>query len=419
MMKLQVDDAKITAFIAPFILFIGLYADIALSVWLAIHSTTHSKSMLTTVAAISLVVSYLANIGMMVTVLLRMMEDKMTSIYTKRYFQEYSQIYIAMVFASGDCFIPLWLITSNLFGAPLLNSGLSYGQREKYRVHHLICVILLRNIPLFIIQCHLLADALYSIVILADFITTTFSITVCAVAMLNFRVINKRNIELPFTIKLQWNSKGETATNTMNGMNGDHDIEDAMRSVTAGGTSFDRIDSVSSSNPMSRIGRRRRLAEELSLRVKSIMDLEGPTQFKVEVMSATRHHSSVLMHAVLCGTGPDRDETERLVRETVDGLECQEMLRVMVYNAVQAAFSLDDQEFGDYKFTVSAWKHSYEVPTSTAVQDMEVANNTKRAFFPKDMELNPTESVVVDVLEKQNTERNEAGAHEIRMSTAL
>ena len=102
---------------------------------------------------------------------------------------------------------------------------------------------------------------------------------------------------------------------------------------------------------MSRMGRRRRLANEPSLRVKSIMDLE--------VMSATRPHSNVLIHAVLCGTGPVRDETERLVRETVDGLECQEMLRVMVYNAVHAAFALDDREFGDYKFTVSAGLETY------------------------------------------------------------
>ena len=108
-----------------------------------------------------------------------------------------------------------------------------------------------------------------------------------------------------------------------------------MRSVTAGGASH----SHSPSKPMSRSGRRRRLADELSFHDKSIMDLERPTQFKVEVMPITRHHFSELMHAVLCGTGPDWDETERLVRET---------------NAVQAAFVLDDREFGDYKFTVSS-----------------------------------------------------------------
>ena len=59
--------------------------------------------------------------------------------------------------------------------------------------------------------------------------------------MLIFHVINKRNIELPFTIKLKWNSKEDTT------MNGKHDIEDATRSVTVGGsvggTSFDRMHS--------------------------------------------------------------------------------------------------------------------------------------------------------------------------------
>ena len=139
-------------------------------------------------------------------------QDKMVSIFSKRYFQGYSQFYIAAVFASGDCFVPLWLISSNLFGIPLLNSGLSWSQREKYRAHHLFCVILLRNIPLFVIECYFMFNlGIYSAIVIIGFLATMFSAAVCAVTMLDFYVINKRQIELPFTINLQWEKKRETA----------------------------------------------------------------------------------------------------------------------------------------------------------------------------------------------------------------
>jgi len=417
-MTASVDDGSFLRFTLPLITFIGFYADIALTAWLALHSPLYSVEM--AVCMVCLVVSYLSNIASMVTVLLKILQSEMTSISTKRYFQEFSQFYIAMAAASGDCFMPFWLISSNLFGAPLLNSGLSRGQREQYRMHHFCGVILLRNIPFLGIELVVGFDS-NSIVVVAAMLFTICSIGICIVSMLDFYVIHKRQIEAPFTINLQWESKGD-----IDGDGGrnrdDEDIADAMRSITARRRGSVRTD-YPSTNPLSRMGRRRRLAVELEVRVGANFESHGQRRFGVEVLSTTPQRSGVWIHAVICGMGPDSD---RLVQETVDGLEREKTLRLMVHNAVMAAFKLE--EFSEhYIFTVTAWKHCYRPPPSHKTPqiehhhkptDHEVAGISKTQHFFKGISslgLKPTESDIVTVLEHQR----QTGEHETRMSTAL
>jgi len=222
--------------------------------------------------------------------------------------------------------VPLQLISSKVAGIPLLNSGLSRGQREKHRTHHLFCVILLRNIPMFVIECYLMFNlGIYSVMAIVAFLATLFSFAVCAATMLDFYVVNRRHIELPFTIKLQWATKREHAV-----------CSDAV---------------CSDSSPLSRVGRRQRLALVLQRRFESKLSPLQDVRFRVEVMSTSTADESegVLIHGMIAGLGAG---SERLVTEIVDGLEDEEMARD-IHRAVMVAFAL--KPFAkDYEFAVTA-----------------------------------------------------------------
>jgi len=379
--------------------------------WLGVHR----YSAWTTMAVIVVVVSYLANIVSMVTVLLKLLENKMVSMFSKRYFQRYSRLYITMVIVSGDCFLPLLLISSKVQGAPMLSSGLSQSQREQYRLHHLVSVVLLRNIPLFVVECYfLLILGTFSVVIVVASISTVLSLSIATAMMLEFYVINRRRIELPFTIDLRWNTKGD----------GDRDddeqrqIEDTMmETVTGGGITTNGFHDGfhDGSGPLSRVGRRRRLAVELEQRFSVKLVLDGEAQLRVDVLSATRQSSGVLIDAVMFGMGP---HSERLVQSTVDGLADDEKLQRIVDNAVRSAFDLD--EFSKrFEFTVRAWRHCYRPPAAAVTPGFDAVNSVTTTPGVRTPQLQPTESAIISVLERQQSGSRGAAGHETKMSTAL
>ena len=74
MMRLEVDDGKLMAATVPLMLFIDFYSDIAFTIYLGFHPQSQQNSVLTTVAVVCIISSYLANIASMVTILLRVFE---------------------------------------------------------------------------------------------------------------------------------------------------------------------------------------------------------------------------------------------------------------------------------------------------------------------------------------------------------
>ena len=74
MMRLEVDDGKLMAATVPLMLFIDFYSDIAFTIYLGFHPHSQQNSVLTTVAVVCIISSYLANIASMVTILLRVFE---------------------------------------------------------------------------------------------------------------------------------------------------------------------------------------------------------------------------------------------------------------------------------------------------------------------------------------------------------
>jgi len=466
--KVAVDDGSIWSAAVVGMLLIDFYSDITFAIHLGAHFSAEDTGSgsgrrrllasgsalsdeaklynLMVVAVVFIVLSYLANIASMVTMLLRVLENKMTSIYSKRYFQGYSQFYIALVFASGDCFMPFWLISSNLFGIPLLNSGLSRYQRERYRLHHVVCVILLRNIPLFVIECYFMFNlGIYSAIVIIGFLATMFSMAVSAVMMLDFCVINKRQIELPFTIQVSWEKRrdGMGTLRDGDGMEQDEDDEketiDAMMVAATSSLSSSRKkipdkdawwrvkeepkEVIPEQHPLRQMGRRNALAVELQDRWMAKLDPFGVNRVEVEVMSSTRQNmQSVLVHAAISGLGPESDV---MVKDIMDRIEEKEN-RELIAGAVMEALALKD--FGDeFEFTVNAWTN---IAPSALVRDSSAdgadATSPTVPMTPINgsndpQPLMPTESNIMAAIDEQNA----AGAptstpgHSARNSTAL
>ena len=98
--KVPVDDGKFLSAAVAGLLLIDFYSDITFAIHLGAHfsaTDTGSRRRLADIsdedkfkslliaAVVFIIVSYIANIASMVTVLLRVLEDAKTSIYTKRY----------------------------------------------------------------------------------------------------------------------------------------------------------------------------------------------------------------------------------------------------------------------------------------------------------------------------------------------
>lgn len=452
--KVAVDDGKIWSAAVVGLLLIDFYSDITFAIHLGAHFSAEDTGSarrrladelsdekkyynLMVVAVVFIVVSYLANIASMVTMLLRVLESKMTSIYTKRYFQGHSQFYIAMVFASGDCFMPFWLISSNLFGIPLLNSGLSLYQRERYRLHHVVCVLLLRNIPLFVIECYFMFNlGIFSAIVIIGFLATMFSIAVSAVMMLNFYVINKRQIELPFTIQVSWEKRRDL--NTLHSANGDGDgiddddekeTHDAMVAATSSRKKIPDKDAwwrvkeepkedIPSQHPLRQMGRRNALAVELEDAFMAKLDPFGDNRVGVEVMSTTKQNmQSVLVHAAIYGMGP---ESAGMVREIVANLEEKDS-KELITEAVMKALVLKpfDKEMA---FTVNVWS---KVAPSALIRDSSTTDgldatspHAQMTDLGSEPDLIPTESNIIAAIPAAGAPTSTPG-HSARNSTAL
>ena len=284
--------------------------------------------------------------------------------------------------------MPLWLISSNLFGIPLLNSGLSHCQREKYRLHHLFCVILLRNIPLFVIQCYFMFNlGIYSAVVIITFLATMFSVAVCAVMMLDFYVINKRKIELPFTINVHWEKRRDRATSLRDGDGYEDDekesqeMVDTLRQVSSGSSSKKISDKdawwrvkeeekevIDATNPLSKMGRRKALAEMLEEKWMSKQPLSDPLsdeRVKIEVMATTKQHNGFAIHCAIAGLGEGR-EPQRIVKEIVAGIEREEL--DLIRTSVMEAMMLKNYTI-EYDFTVTAWSSTDPSELGNDVRD--------------------------------------------------
>merc|ERR1719203_2566152 len=125
------------------------------------------------------------------------------SSYSKKYFREQSKKYTILVLLSGGSFPALKLMTSKLFGLRLLSSGLSTIQLERFHSHQLFTTVLAENAPQLALQSYFLFQLeIVNAVVLISWFSSIFSILLAIMSVAVFYILNRGQIEVPFTTKL-------------------------------------------------------------------------------------------------------------------------------------------------------------------------------------------------------------------------
>eukprot|EP01084_Bolivina_argentea_P228394 385737_1 len=291
----NVDDQRYVSVLLFFVQLVDMYSDALFTTQLYGYyifgvssydnyidrDTTNTFQKLFICSLSFILVPYILNFVSSITIVSRIQNDLLVNEHTKQWFNNKSKWYSIGVLLSGNSYRTLNLFNSNLFGINTFHCGLSKSQIQRFKSHHVAFTVLIENLPQFIIQMYFVfyLELMTTTVIISS-LSSIFNILFIVMSTLILFVSNKHQQEFVFTIKLSWEKQKKIINNQI------------QKNIVVTNKRGREI-VVKNLDPYSRLGRRKKLAKEMT----QINRAHYPFEF--EILSSDTRTYGALIYGVI------------------------------------------------------------------------------------------------------------------------